>query len=381
MNQVKVSELQAGTKFNKPVFVDETNLFVPEDVEIRQKDIERLQKWGVDFVRTEGEVVTASSTLQQTAEAIANILDLKGSPELLQVHKSAVIQTNRVFNEIQFNRQVERQEIDRIVEKIEIASVDSPDQMTAFVFRSDQADPTFGVSAVNCTILAVILGVNLKMDQKRLRTLSTGALLHDIGMVKVPESIVKKKSDLIPEEVKRIKTHTLYSYQIITKQLGYSEEVGIPALQHHERWDGKGYPRALSGRGIALEARIVSVTDAFEAMVREKPYRSSMIGYSAMRQILNDNSRRFDSEILKVFIKGIGIYPVGSFVLLNNGIVGRVIKVNVGAPLRPAIKLLVDAQGQKYLNNEGEIIDLSDDSGLFIARAIDPKAITPKKKG
>ena len=217
------------------------------------------------------------------------------------------------------------------------------------------------------------------MDAKRLRTLVTGALLHDIGMVKVPDAILNKKSDLTPEDVKRIRTHTLYSYQIISKQLEYPEEVGMVALQHHERWDGKGYPRALSGRGIAVEARIASVTDAFEAMVREKPYRSSMIGYTAMRQLLNDNSRRFDSEILKVFIKSIGIYPVGSFVLLNNGIVGRVIKVNVGAPLRPAIKLLVDAQGQKHLGDDGEIVDLLKDQDLFIARAIDPKALGPKK--
>jgi len=151
------------------------------------------------------------------------------------------------------------------------------------------------------------------------------------------------------------------------------------ALQHHERWDGNGYPRKLSEKKISIEARIITVADAFEAMVKEKPYRNSMIAYTAMRQLLNDNSRRFDSEVLKVFIKSIGIYPLGSYVLLNNGSIGRVIKVNENAPLRPAVRLLVDKNGKKYENDEGAMLDLAKVGDIFIARAIDPKAITARK--
>ena len=99
-----------------------------------------------------------------------------------------------------------------------------------------------------------------------------------------------------------------------------------------------------------------------------------------MRQLLNDNYRRFDSEILKVFIKAIGIYPLGSFVLLNNGGIGRVIKVNLGAPLRPAIKVLIGANGNRYLKSDGPIVNLLEISEVFIAKATDPNNALGNKK-
>ena len=83
-----------------------------------------------------------------------------------------------------------------------------------------------------------------------------------------------------------MKSHPLYTYRFICRDLLFPEEIGLIALQHHERWDGEGYPRRLSGNDIELGARIISVADAFEAMVSEKPYRNSMLGYQAMKDRL-----------------------------------------------------------------------------------------------
>jgi HD-GYP domain-containing protein (c-di-GMP phosphodiesterase class II) len=149
--------------------------------------------------------------------------------------------------------------------------------------------------------------------------------------------------------------------------------VGIIALQHHERWDGEGYPRRLSGIEIDMGARIVSVADAFEAMVSEKPYRNSMMGYQAMKNLLSDNSRRFDPDVLKAFIQTMGIYPIGSIILLNDGSIARVVEVQGDAPLRPKICILIDEFGKVFEQDQGENIDLLEEKSLFIARAIDPK--------
>jgi HD-GYP domain-containing protein (c-di-GMP phosphodiesterase class II) len=170
-----------------------------------------------------------------------------------------------------------------------------------------------------------------------------------------------------------MKAHPLYAYKIVCKELLYSEDVGVVALQHHERWDGDGYPRRIAGADIELSARIVTVADAFEAMVSEKSYRNSMVGYQAMKNLLSDNSRRFDPDVLKAFIRTMGIYPIGSIVLLNNGSVARVVEVHGEAPLRPRIRILIDEFGKAYEQDEGETIDLLSEKGLFIARAIDPK--------
>ena len=328
MKQFNVTDLQAGLKFSKPVYVDGNNLLVPANVPIRQKDIDRLTKWGISEVTSEGNAVTESSVLEEAAGNVSEIIDMKGNPDHLQLYRTSVTQLDRIFSEVRINRDIERKELDRIIERLANETVQSPKEMVAYVLRSERSEPSYALSAINCLILSVIIGKVLKFDQHRIKTLATAALLHDMGMLKIPEVIVNKKSNLTSDDIKKIRTHTLYSYQIIAKQLRYPEEVGLIALQHHERWDGKGYPRKLAGKNIAVEARIITVADAFEAMVKEKPYRNSMIAHTAMRQLLNDNTHRFDSEILKVFIKSVGIYPLGSFVLLNDGSIGRVILVN-----------------------------------------------------
>ena len=100
-----------------------------------------------------------------------------------------------------------------------------------------------------------------------------------------------------------------------------------------------------------------------------------MIGYAAMRSILSDNGRRFDPDILKVFIRTMGIYPIGSVVLLKDGRIGRVVEVNGSAPLRPRVKIMIDQNGREYQKDEGTVVDLAEDKDLFIARALDPKEL------
>ncbi len=376
MRSIPVDQLKPGTKYSKPVYIDGEHLLVPEHVALREKDIERLRKWGIETVLTDGEVVTELSALEQVADTIGNILDQRDSTQNvtgpISLYRHTVTVLDRIFDEIKDNRQINRTELDEAIEKLIEAAQSWPDAMVALVLRAERTEPSPGKSATDCCILSVVVGMSMSLDKLKLQTLGFAAALHDIGMLRVPDSILIKKSDLNIEEIKRVRTHTLHSYRIVSKDLGYPEEIGLIALQHHERWDGKGYPRKLAQKQIALEARIVAVADAFEAMVKERPYRNSMIGYTAVRQLLNDNSRRFDSEILKVFIKAIGIYPIGSFVLLNNGGIGRVVKINRGVPLRPVIKVLIDNEGHKYLRNDGPVVDLLAEKDLFIAKAIDP---------
>jgi HD-GYP domain-containing protein (c-di-GMP phosphodiesterase class II) len=197
-------------------------------------------------------------------------------------------------------------------------------------------------------------------------------------MFRLPKDILDKKGGLSEAELQRMQAHPLYTHRIVSKELLYPEDVGLIALQHHERWDGEGYPRRISGIAIDMGARIVSVADAFEAMVSQKPYRNSMMGYQAMKNLLSDNSRRFDPDVLKAFIQTMGIYPIGSIILLNNGALARVIEIHGDAPLRPKIRVLVDEFGKVFKQDEGDVIDLLTEKSLFIAKAIDPKELAKK---
>jgi hypothetical protein len=232
-------------------------------------------------------------------------------------------------------------------------------------------------SSINSAILSAMIAQELKLPPHKVMQIITGALLHDLGMLRLPKEILAKRGGLSQEEIQLMRSHPLHTYRIVSKEMNYPDDVGLIALQHHERWDGQGYPGQISGENIDIGARILSVADAFEAMVSKKPYRNSMVGYEAMKALMSDNQSRFDPEVLKAFIAIMGIYPIGSIVVLNDGAIGRVTEVLPGAPLRPKVQILIDKTGKKQQNRE--ILNLLAEKSRFIARALNPKELVTKR--
>ncbi len=267
-----------------------------------------------------------------------------------------------------------RDGIDRIVNQIYSGVKDKKNEIVQLILTSEQKKDDEAANDVNCAVIAIIIGVNMKMVGHKVLSLATAALLHDVGMFRIPEKILTKTEDLTPAELAAIHTHPVHSYTIIAKELKYPEEIAQNALYHHERWDGKGYPKGLNGEAIPLAARIVSVADAYIAMINERPYREQMIGYDAIKNIISDNFKRFDPNVVKGFLRGMGIYPIGSVVLLSDSTIGRVVSTHGDAPLRPKVEILINAKGQK--NQEKSVIDLLERGDLFVVRAVDPRTIT-----
>jgi HD-GYP domain-containing protein (c-di-GMP phosphodiesterase class II) len=376
MKSIKTTDLRDGMKFDKPVYMDGDNVFVPPGIPIRQKDIDRLVRWEIDEVRTDGSLVV------DTPKAVEPTVDLSGFKDLpsgdkanLDAYLRAIDEYEHIANAVAQGEEVDRAKVDATVNLILEKVKDNRNEMVQLILMGGRIERKIAAGIINVTILSTIMGTILKFTSHRLIQLATGALLYDIGMVKVPKSILKKKDKLTPDELNQIRTHPIHSYRIISKELKYPEEIGIIALQHHEHWDGQGYPRKLRGEDINLAARIVAVADSYIAMINTRPHRNSMIGYSAMKNVLSDNGRHFDPKILKVFLESMGIYPIGSIVQLNNSAIGRVVETHAEAPLRPAVELIIDEYGNR--RSEREIVDLLTKKGTFIVKAVDPKALAP----
>ena len=397
MKKIPVNALRAGQIFTEPVYIQDNNLFVPAGIPVKQKDIDRLAKWGIDCVFTDGVLVADRATTGTEDKNAKNSNDTSGikpdtnftllslpsvmdnSPSY-RTYTDLITKLASLFQNISEGLSIESRSIDGIAGRLLQAVREHREQIIGYILGGEVTTNPLAKSSVNTAILSTLIAMELKMPNHKILQVTTGALLHDIGMMKLPKDIVEKKGGLTEAELSRIQAHPLYAYKIICKELLYPEDVGVIALQHHERWDGEGYPRRLSGEAIDRGARIVSVADAFEAMVCEKPYRNSMIGYQAMKNLLSDNARRFDPEVLKAFIKTMGIYPIGSIVLLNTGAIARVIEGHSDAPLRPKIRVLVDEFGNAFNNDDGEIINLLQEKSMFIARAIDPKELTKDRE-
>jgi len=399
MKKVFVRDLKEGMVFSAPVYIEGNNLLVPAGVAVRKKDIARLNSWGIDAVETDGVPVTIlpQSGKKESPSSGGSAADTKAKAEPQKVSSSVIslaeVQENKaayrsyldlierldeVCEDIAAGVSVEARSIDNITGRLLQAVREQRNSFIGFILGGEIKDHEMAKSLVNSAILSALIALELKLPHHKVLQIVTGALLHDVGMLRIPKEIVDKKGGLSAGELQRIQSHPLYTYKIVIKELLYPEDVGLIVLQHHERWDGEGYPRRISGVAIDLGARIVSVADAFEAMVSQKPYRNSMMGYQAMKNLLSDNLRRFDPDIIKAFIQTMGIYPIGSIILLNNGALARVVEVEATAPLRPKIRILIDEFGKIFKQDEGDVIDLLVEKSLFIARAIDPKEAAGK---
>jgi len=382
MNLINTYDLKPGQIFSMPVYTEGDCLLVPEMVPLRQKDIDLLVTWGIEEVRTEGTLVEIDEepVLMVVEEEIPeekaiikfSISDVRKNSGPYRAYKNLIEKLNTVFTQIKSGADVEMRAIDNVCTLLLQDINEHPDSFVGFILGGEVTGNELAKSSVNTAVLSALIAKELNLPNHKIQNIVSAALIHDVGMLRLSKGITEKKGGLSEAELEQIKSHPLHTSKIITKELYGPREVNLIALQHHERWDGKGYPDHILGPAIDIGARIISVADAFEAMVSKKSYRNSMIGYQAIKNLMADNARRFDPAVIGIFTKIMGIYPIGSIVRLNNGSIARVVSIHTNAPLRPVIQMLMDDKGKVLDINNPKTIDLLIEKTLFIKNAIDP---------
>lgn len=171
------------------------------------------------------------------------------------------------------------------------AAVDARDPMTQFHSR-------------NVAMLAVMLGRELELDEHKMRLLEVAALLHDIGMIGVSDRVLRKQGPLTPSELRHIRQHPALGEQILSStQL---DEILPWVRHHHERYDGTGYPDGLAGEQIPLEARVIGICDAYEAMTAGRSYHSALSSSAAVQELDLGIGTQFDPALTEAFIRMVG---------------------------------------------------------------------------
>lgn len=198
-------------------------------------------------------------------------------------------------------------------------------------------DYTFHHS-VNATIIGLVLGLASGYSEHKLLEFGMGVLMHDIGKIKVPEEILNKKASLTEMEFEEIKKHSTYGYDILRRNNDFSILSAHVAFQHHEKWDGSGYPRGLKGNEIHEYGKLAAIADVYEALTSKRVYRKAIEPNEAYEYIVSQSNKHFDPKVLEVFKKHIAVYPSGSGILLSNGQRGNVVKQNPAFPNRPLVR-------------------------------------------
>ncbi|HOY65465.1 MAG TPA: HD-GYP domain-containing protein [Candidatus Ozemobacteraceae bacterium] len=240
----------------------------------------------------------------------------------------------------------------------------SPDAIINLIDIKSFDDYTF-THNINVATIAIMIGHAMDMKKDDLHELGTGALLHDVGKLKVSLSILNKDGKLTDSEFAEMKRHSVYGYEILCRSVDLTERSRQVALLHHERFGGSGYPKGLKGRDIPLFARITTIADVYDALTTDRPYRVSMTPYDAIKIVMSGVDNQFDPEVLQHFIRRLSLYPNGSLVKLNDGSIGMVLRANRQAVMRPVIKILRDKNGVRL--KQRQEIDLMSEKTLFIA--------------
>ncbi len=288
-----------------------------------------------------------------------------------KLHDQAINLVNTVLEDVKLGRAIE-------VKKFEMVA----DGMIDSIFRNQNALSCLGVirdkdrylmeHSVNLGVLMSVFGKSMELDRSIMVQAAVGALLHDIGKILVPDEILHKPGKLTPNEFEIMKSHVSQGRDILSAIDGFPQLSIMVVAQHHERLDGSGYPIGLKGDEISFFGRMAAVVDVYDAITADRCYHQGVTPTSAIKKLLEWTEHHLDTTLVHHFIRCIGIYPVGSLVLMESGKLGVVIEACETDQRLPTVRIMYHTKFRTYI--KVEVLDLAKPNVQDrIVKAIDPR--------
>lgn len=381
MDTVQTSSLKANAYFNEPVHLAEDYIILSPDTPISDELLNRLRAWNFNTVFSDGKLQAApvsaayeTETEGGTATAVLDrdIKEKEKSEISKKFYFTVLSYIDGQFKIFRQSNKLDMAGIDRKVKAIIQMVKENKDSLLSLPDFNYPQDNYLPAHCLNTTLLSLAIGEVLKLPPFKMIELGHAALLHDIGMVKIPETIYLNAKQLSPQEQKMVKAHTVLGYKIL-KSFSLTEEIAIAALQHHERMNGTGYPQSLSGNKISLYSKIIALTCSYEAMVTHRAYREGRDAHTALLELIKSSRTLYDESVIRVLIFCISLYPLGSLVRLSTNAVAKVSKANPGNPKFPIVRILFDEKGNKV--SEYVIVQTSAEKGITIQKSLSSKEI------
>jgi HD-GYP domain-containing protein (c-di-GMP phosphodiesterase class II) len=203
-------------------------------------------------------------------------------------------------------------------------------------------------------------------------------LLADVGKARLPGAMFEKPGALTAAEYSVVKKHVEHSLAILRESPDVPEELMVGVAQHHERMDGSGYPKGLSGAEISVYGRMAGIADTFAAMTTDRPYAEAMTPYRALTSLFEWADKSFHAPLVEQFVQAIGVFPVGSMIELSSGEVAVVLAHNLVRRLEPRVLVLTDADKQPLADPVArDLLEKSDDEDeqrVYILKGLPPGA-------
>jgi len=366
IKKIKVKQLRPG------MYVHDINCrwlrhpFIKNSMKIKDgAAIRKISEYGISEVyidTVKGLDVEHFQTREEIDRGIDNKLDdIAGSEyssvkrvplekEILkarEIKKEAKQAVCGIMEEVRFGRPIKTDKVEKVVDKM-VDSIFRNQDALITLGRIKQSDEYTYMHSLSVCVLMISFGKHLGFNTRQLKELGIGAMLHDVGKMQVPEEILNRKGELNDQEYELMKKHVEYSHVLLEKTEGISELSVLIASQHHERLDGKGYPNHLKGNDISIYGQAAAIADVYDAMTSKRCYQRRYEPTEVLKK-LYEWGDAYNKDLVQHFIRCVGIYPVGSLVRLESGLLGVVLDQGRENLLQPCLRIVYDTRKAKYV--------------------------------
>lgn len=338
MRLILTSSVRDGETLAKAIYNDNGQVLVNEGIALTPFLINRLVEMGVSYIYIHDELtkdievrdVISERTRQESIQLIKN--------EFKTIAETAKL--GKVFHSDHLGKNFSVM-IRNILDEIQ----ENPDVLTTLSELLLHDNYIF-THSLNVAIYSLGLGLQLNYSEQKLMEIGLGAILHDVGKLMIPFEILDKPGKLTDEEYEIMKTHTVAGFQYLKDLPNISLMTAHCALSHHERLNGSGYPRGITGKDIHPYAQIIGVCDVFDALTSQRVYKKAILPHEALEILYAGVDTLFDKKLIEAFRNTIAIYPIGLTVTLSDGKEGIVIKQNKYLTTRPIVRVIAE-RGEK----------------------------------
>jgi hypothetical protein len=314
--RVPLAAVSPGTTLSRPIYGVMGQILLREGVKLTARSIRRLQELGVSAVHIDLGIPEPEDPISEHTRCYA--------------HQMLAQLASNLPNKVQV-REVVQSILDEILEsEAIIQGMNSISTYDGYTYTH----------SVDVCILGLGIGVKLGLTHNQLVDLGTGCLLHDIGKLSLPSIILNKPGRLTADEYELVKTHPQQGYNLIVANPDVSSQAAQTVLQHHERWNGSGYPLGKSQQEIHPFAAICGVADTYSAMISNRVYRKAVPSHESYEMLLASGGTWFDFKIIQAFAKCVVPYPPGALVELTNGQAALVVRSSPSHPYVPVVRIV-----------------------------------------
>ena len=274
-----------------------------------------------------------------------------------------------VLNDIHSGKDIELDRVDEVVEEMVDSVIRNKHALTSLGRVKDKDQYTY-MHSVNVAILMISFCRTMKMSREDLAVFGSGALLHDIGKMRVSQELLNKPGKLTELEFDEMKSHVVHSGTILRETAGVSQKSIDVASQHHERFDGSGYPHGLKGKEISPGGQMSSIVDVYDAITSDRCYHKGLEPMDALKKIFEWSKFHFNPKLVQFYVRSIGVYPVGTLVRLESDFLGVVVQPGETDLTKPLIKVMYDAKSDWIVTPRNLDLSVTPKNGIGCDRIV-----------